>query len=73
MATKEEMLKFAKEIDSLVAETGFNYIDAIVEHCTRTGLEIEMAATLINSNLKAKIEYDAQELNMLPKTGKLPI
>ena len=55
MPTKDEMMKFAKEIDKLVAETDYNYIEAIVEHCKRTGLEIEVASTLINSNLKARI------------------
>ena len=29
MPTKEEMAKFAKEIDKLVSETDYNYIEAI--------------------------------------------
>ena len=74
MPTKDEMMKFAKEIDKLVAETSYNYIEAIVEHCKRTGLEIEVASTLINSNLKARIENDAMEHNMLKnKSPRLPI
>lgn len=73
MATKEEMAQFAKTIEKIVASTGMNYIDAIVEHCTKTGLEVEMAASLINSNLKAKLEGNAMDLNLLPKSAKLPI
>jgi hypothetical protein len=73
MATKEEMSQFAKTIESIVASTGMNYIDAIVEHCSRTGLEVEMAASLINANLKAKLEGNAMDLNLLPKSAKLPI
>ena len=73
MPTKDEMMKFARAIDELVARTDYNYIEAIVEHCKQTGLEIEVAATLINQNLKAKIESDAMDLNLLPKTNKLPI
>ena len=74
MPTKDEMMKFAKEIDKLVSETSYNYIEAIVEHCKRTGLEIEVASTLINSNLKARIENDAMEHNMLKnKSPRLPI
>jgi hypothetical protein len=58
----------------LVAETDYNYIEAIVEHCKRTGLEIEVASTLINANLKARIENDAMEHNMLKnKSPRLPI
>ena len=30
MPTKDEMAKFAKEIDNLVSKTDYNYIEAIV-------------------------------------------
>lgn len=74
MPTKEEMLKFAKEIDSLVATTDYNYIEAIVEYCKTTGLELEVAASLVSQNLKAKIEHDAVQNNMLKEKGaRLPI
>ena len=74
MATKDEMAKFAKSIDSLVATTDYNYIEAIVEYCKNTGLEIEMAASLINANLKSKIENDAMDNNMLKeKSSRLPL
>jgi hypothetical protein len=74
MPTKDEMLKFAKAIESLVANTDYNYIEAIIEYCKDTGLEIEVAATLINSNLKSKIELDAMNNNMLKVKGsRLPI
>ena len=74
MPTKEEMSKFAKEIDALVANTDYNYIEAIVEYCKQTGLEIEVAATLVNQNLKAKLENDAMDNNMLKvKSSRLPL
>lgn len=74
MPTKDEMTKFAKAIDSLVAKTGYNYIEAIVAYCKDTGLEIEVAASLINANLKSKIEVDAIDNNMLKEKGsRLPI
>jgi hypothetical protein len=73
MPTKEEMFKFQEEIESIVSGTDYNYMEAIVEYCNRTGMEIEVASTLVNKDLKAKIEIDAQELNMLPKTHRLPI
>ena len=74
MPTKDEMAKFAKAIEALVANTDYNYIEAIVEHCKATGLEIEVAASLINSNLKSKIEANAMDNNMLKDKGsRLPI
>lgn len=74
MPTKDEMAKFAKAIDGLVANTDFNYIEAIVEYCRQTGLEIEVAATLVNSNLKSKLTINAMDLNLLKEKGsRLPI
>ena len=74
MPTKDEMMRFAKEIDKLVSETDYNYIEAITEYCKKTGLEIEVAATLVNANLKSKIENDAMENNMLKnKSHRLTI
>ena len=74
MPTKDEMQKFAKEIEKIVSGTDYNYIEAIVEYCRKTGLEIEVASTLINSNLKSKIEGNAIEFNLLKnKSPRLPI
>jgi hypothetical protein len=74
MPTKDEMQKFAKEIEKIVSGTDYNYIEAIVEYCRKTGLEIEVASTLINSNLKSKIECNAIEFNLLKnKSPRLPI
>jgi|APGre2960657404_1045060.scaffolds.fasta_scaffold169249_1 hypothetical protein len=74
MPTKDEMAKFAKSIEDFVIKTNYNYIDAVVEYCKVTGLEIEVAATLINSNLKSKIENVALDNNMLKEKGaRLPI
>jgi hypothetical protein len=72
MPTKDEMLKFAVAIEEIVAKTDYNHIEAIVEYCKKTGMEIESASTLVNSNLKSKIEVDAQDLNLLPKSTRLP-
>ena len=74
MPTKDEMAKFAKAIDVLVAKTDYNHIEAIVEYCKETGLEIELAATLVNANLKSKLTADAMDNNMLKeKSSRLPL
>ena len=68
------MLKFSLSIEQLVANTDYTYLEAISEHCKETGLEIEVAATLITPNLKAKIQEQAENLNMLKGKGnRLPI
>ena len=74
MPTKDEMMKFTLDIESLVAKTDYTYLEAIVEHCKGTGLEMEVAATLITPNLKSKIHEQAERLNMLKtKSNRLPI
>ena len=74
MPTKDEMKKFAFAIDSIVANTDYTYLEAIVEYCKKSGLEIEVAASLVNNSLKTKIESQAMEHNMLKiKNSKLPI
>lgn len=69
------IIEFSKEIESLVLEKKMEYIDAVVYFCEKNGVDIETAASLIknNSKLKASIQDEAEQLNYLPKTQKLPI
>ena len=74
MPTKDEMLKFSLQIEQFVTNTDYTYLEAITEHCKETGLELEVAASLITPNLKAKIHEQAERLNMLKVKGnRLPI
>ena len=67
--------KFAIEIESIVANEGMNYIDAICYYCEINNLEIESVTKLVSKPLKEKLIYDAQELNFMKKTSraKLPL
>lgn len=67
------MHKFQQEIEALVEGTSYNYMEAIIEYCNMTGMEIELASTLVNKELKAKLALVAEELNMIPKSSRLPI
>lgn len=73
MPTKDEIRDFSLMIQQRADKEDIGLMDAICEHCKNTGLEIEVAATLITSALKSKIREEAQENNMLKKTSKLPI
>ena len=74
MPTKDEVNAFSINIEVLVEKKKIPYMDAIVMYCENTGLEVETAAKLISSALKAKIQIEAEDLNFLPKsnTTKLP-
>ena len=64
---------FSSIIENLVCDKKISYMDAIVHYCENNELEVESAAKLINTIIKSKIECEAQELNFLPKTAKLPL
>jgi hypothetical protein len=73
MPTREEIKDFSMLIEQMAGEKRLGLMDAICHHCKETGLEIEVAASLISSALKARIRDEAQELNLLKKSSKLPI
>jgi hypothetical protein len=73
MPTKNEIEQFSKMIEELANQKHIGLVDAICYHCKQTELEIEIAATLLSSALKAKINVEAQNLNLIKKSSTLPI
>ena len=73
MATKDEKNDFSIAIEEIAAEHSVSYIEAVTLYCEQTGLEVEIAGTLVNEVLKAKIKSEAQNLRYLPRSAKLPI
>ena len=66
---------FAKEISQLVSDKGIGFFDAVIYYCETNNLEVETAASMIKQStvLKSKIQYEAEELNLMRKTARLPI
>ena len=60
-------------IEQLVIDKKCNYMDAIVLYCEKNEMEIESAAKLCNIKIKQQLEVEYSELNLLPKSAKLPI
>ena len=73
MPSRDEIKDFSVLIEKLATDNHLGLMDAICHHCKETGLEIEVAASMISSALKAKIREEAQDLNLLKKSSKLPI
>jgi len=67
--------KFAMEIEKIVAEEQFNYIDAICYYCDSNNIEVESVSKLISKPLKERLKWDATRLNFMKATSKakLPI
>ena len=62
--------KFALEIEKIVAEENFNYIDAICHYCEVNSLEVESVTKLISKPLKERLKWDATRLNFMKKTSR---
>ena len=66
--------KFIKEIERIVNTYDIEYMDAVIHFCEKNNIEVETAASIIRSNLKikSKLQLEAENLNYLPKSAKLP-
>lgn len=73
MPTKTEINEFSEMISKKSVALQCSHMEAIVYHCEETGMEVDVASTLISSALKAKIREEAQDLNLLKKSSKLPL
>lgn len=73
MATRDEKNTFSQSIMESANSKHIMCIEAITDYCEQNNLEVEVAATLVNDNLKARIEIEAQELRYLPRSARLPI
>ena len=60
-------------IEEIVKDKELSYMEAVLEYAINAGLEPEAIAKMLNQSIKDKIEVEAQSLNMLKKTAKLPI
>ena len=60
-------------IEELVKNTELSYMEAVLDYAKNSEIEPEAMAKMLNQSIKDKIEVEAQNLNMLKKTAKLPI
>ena len=65
--------RYNDEINEIVDRTKMSYLDAIMYHADENGLESETVAGLVNVKTKTKLREEAEILNFMPKTAKLPI
>jgi hypothetical protein len=65
--------EFAIFIENIVQEKKVSHMDAVLLYCEKNFIDPEDISSLINKNLKQKIELNFMEANMLPKKGKLDL
>lgn len=66
---------FTREIETLVRTKNIEFFEAVLHYCEINNIEVEVAASLVKQNgaLKAKIQYEAENLNLVKRTARLPI
>ena len=63
--------RFSLMIEELSKELGVGYVDTIVHYCDKNDIDIASVSKLINPTLKAKLQIEYEQLNMLPKSPTL--
>ena len=71
MATKITPKKFSIIIEELVNTKRLTHLEAVIHYCEQEGLEAHTITRWISPTMKEKIQYDAEQLNYLPKTSSL--
>lgn len=66
--------KILKEIEGMVTPE-VSMIDALVFYAEKYGLEVELVGEIVRRStvLKSRVREDAEKLNLIERTARLPI
>ncbi len=65
--------EFVSDIEEIVYMADCDYLEAAMIYAERVGVEVETVAALVRKHpvLKAKIQVEAEDLNLVHRTPKL--
>jgi len=64
---------FSLHIEREAIRRKIGYMESLMEYCGEKGVEPVAVASMISSSLKEKIRAEAEEMNLLKKSPKLPL
>jgi hypothetical protein len=64
--------EFTTIIENIVKTKRLSYIEAIVHYCEQHDIDTATVNSYITKPIKDKIRVEAENLNYLPKSGRLP-
>lgn len=72
---KSQVFRFLREIENICKTDRITYMDAVVYFCEQNNIEIESMADVICNNalLLSRIQEEAEQLNYIEKTTRLPL
>lgn len=70
MPTKEEVNNFSLMLREYSAHRGISLWEGLLHYCDTTGMESEVAASLLNKAVRADLTIEISDLNLLKKRGR---
>lgn len=64
---------FSLYIEREAIRRKIGYMESLMEYCEEKSIEPIAVASMISSSLKEKIRAEAEEMNLLKKSPKLPL
>lgn len=67
--------RFCKEVEDMVQDKDgeISYMQAVLDLCDKHNMEPESAAKLLSKPIIEKIQVEGQQINLLPRSGALPL
>lgn len=64
---------FSTRVEHLVIETHCSYMEAVLDICDEYDIEPDAAKPLLTKPIVERLQTEAIRMNLLPKTGMLPV
>ena len=65
--------EFSMFIEKEAIKRKIGFMEMLMEYCEEKEIDPVAIASMLSSSLKEKIRAEAEELNLLKKSGKLPL
>jgi hypothetical protein len=66
-------LEFSMFIEKKALERNIKCMEALLQYCEEKDIDPTAIATMISASLKEKIRAEAENINLLKRTAKLPL
>jgi hypothetical protein len=68
----EDISNFSEQIEKIAEKEGIPYISALALYAKEGRIDEEYLTQFISEKLKAKIQYECEQYEMITPTSKLP-
>lgn len=65
--------EFSKKVERFIIENRTGIMDSILKICEDTGVDPADCNSMLSASLKAKLEAEAMELNLIARGNQLPV